>query len=129
MITANLDRLDEGNSEDLNQSITMLSTEDLKANNQVAYSRVFDAIFKVLKKQNFWQPVDGSEVQKPKYLSNIQHFINTYCKSKEWSENEKTLIKSDKKLSVWIYNSLVEKKLISDQNNKVTFNQIEICNL
>ena len=31
----------------------MLSTEDLKANNQVAYDRVFEAIFKTLKKQNF----------------------------------------------------------------------------
>ena len=97
LITANLDRLDEGNSEDLNWNLTMLSTEDLKATNQVLYDRVSDTIFKVLKKQNFWQPVNGSEVQKPKYLSNIQHFINTYCKSKEWSDNEKTLIKSDKK--------------------------------
>ena len=129
MITANLDRLEEGNSEVLNQNITMLSTEGLQANNQVAFNRVFDSIFKVLKKQNFWQPVDGNEVQKPKYLSNIQHFINTYYKSKEWSENEKTLIKSDKKLNIWIYNSLVEKKLMSDYNNKVKFNQIEICNL
>ena len=83
MITVNLDRLEEGNSEILNQNITMLSTEDLKANSQVALNGVFDAIFKVLKKQNFLRPVDGSEVQKPKYLSNIQHFINTYYKSKE----------------------------------------------
>ena len=129
MITANLDRLEEGNSEILNQNITMLSTEDLKANSQVAYNTVFDAIFKVLKKQNFLQPVDGSEVQKPKYLSNIQHFINTYYKSKEWSENEKTLIKSFKKLSVWIYNNLVDRKIMSDYNNKVKLNQNEIKNL
>ena len=50
IITANLGRLEEGNSEILNQNITMLSTEDLKSNNQVIYNRVFNSIFKILKK-------------------------------------------------------------------------------
>ena len=53
MIATNLERQEVGNLEVLNQNITTQSTEDLKENNQIAYNGVFDAIFKVLKKQNF----------------------------------------------------------------------------
>ena len=89
MITAHLERSDVGKSESMNQ------------NNQDAYNKTFNAIFKTLYEQNFWQPSDGNRIQKPKYLSNIQSFINEYAKSKEWSENEKTLIKSEKKTKIY----------------------------
>ena len=113
MITAHLERSDDGKS------------ESMKQNNQDAYN-TFNDVFKFLLEQKLLQPSDGNKIQKSKYLSNIQSFINEYAKSKEWSEEDKTLIKSDKKLNATVYNSLVEKKLISDKNNIVEFNQAEI---
>ena len=107
------------------KSLEKISNDNNSSTHKI-FKQVFDSVFKTLQEQNFWQSSDGNKIQKPKYLSNIQHFINQYSKSKEWSEDEKTLIKLDKKLNLAVYNSLVEKKLINDKNNIVEFNQTEI---
>ena len=60
-----------------------LSTDDLKTKYNETFTKIFNAIFKIIIKQNFLLPVNGGETQKPKYINNIQHFIKTYSKSKE----------------------------------------------
>ena len=129
MVTVNKDKLiaEWGSISDKN--LKNLNNDNSNSSTYKSFGKVLYAIFKTLREQNFWQPLDGSKIQKPKYLSNIQHFINQYAKSKEWNEEEKNLIKSDKKLNLAIYNSLVEKKIVCDRNNIVEFNQTEIDNL
>ena len=128
MVTVNKDRLIAECSSISDKSLKKSSNDNSNSSTYKCFEKVYNAIFKTLCEQNFWQPLDGSKIQKPKYLSNILHFINQYAKSKEWSEDEKNLIKLDKKLNVAVYNSLVEKKLISDKNNFIEFNQTEIDN-
>ena len=128
MITVNKFKLSIENSSISDKSFKSL-LDDSNSSTYKCFEQVFNNVFKILYEQNFWQPSNESRIQKPKYLNNIQHFINQYSKSKEWREDEKTLIKSDKKLNLAVYNSLVEKKLISDRNNFVEFNQTEIDNL
>ena len=67
-----------------------------------------------------------ANISKPKYLSNINHLLRTYSLSKDWSENEKALIKTDRVINLKIYNTLVQSKYLSDSNNIVKFNQTEI---
>ena len=129
MVTINKDKLIAEWSSISDKSLKNLINDNSNLSTHKIFKLVFDAVFKTLCEQNFWKPLDGSKIQKPKYLSNIQHFINQYSKSKEWSEDEKILIKSGKKLNAAVYNSLVEMKLISDRNNIVEFNQTEIKNL
>ena len=124
-----LKRLEEGDSENHNKSNIIPSTCDKKAYIQEAYGLIFSAIFKNLKSQNFCQQLNGEEIEKPKYLSIIQEFIDTYSKSKMCMESEKAIIKSDRKLNIQIYNSLVEMRLVSDHNNKIKFHQTEIDNI
>ena len=106
-----------------------LSTDDLKTKYNETFTKIFNAIFKILIKQNFLLPVNGGETQKPKYINNIQHFIKTYSKSKEWNENEKALAISEKQLSMLIFEKLVGMKLISENKNKIEFNLLEISNI
>ena len=106
-----------------------LSTDDLKTKYNETFTKIFNAIFKIIIKQNFLLPVNGGETQKPKYINNIQHFINVYSKAKEWSEDEKTLIIPKNQLSILIFEKLVEMKLISVNKNKIEFNIQEINNI
>lgn len=129
MEIAKLKRLEEGDSENDNKSNIIPSICDKKAYIQEAYGLIFSAIFKNLKSQNFCQQLDGEEIEKPEYLSIIQEFIDTYSKSKMCMESEKAIIKSDGKLNIQIYNSLVEMRLVSDHNNKIKFHQTEIDNI
>ena len=128
MVTINKFKLTMENSSISDKSFKS-SLNDSNSSTYKCFEQVFSAILKTLCKQNFWQPMDGSKIQKPKYLSNILHFIKQYSKLKEWSEDEIALIKSDTKLNLAVYNSLVEMKLISDEKNIVEFNQTEINNL
>ena len=128
MVTVNKDKLIAECSSISDKSFKSLPDDKSNSINYKCFKQVFNAVFKILCEQNFWKPLDGNKIQKPKYLNNIMHFIKQYSKSKVWSDDEKELIKSDKKLNLAVYNVLVEKKLISDRNNIVEFNQTEIDN-
>ena len=67
-----------------------------------------------------------ANISKPKYLNNVNHLLRTYSWSKDCSENEKELIKEDKRINIKIYNTLVKGKYLSDSKNIVQFNQTEI---
>ena len=97
IVTVNKDKLIGEFNPISNKSLKILSDDKSNSITHKSFEQINNAVFKILKEQNFWQSSDGNKMQKPKYLSNIQHFINQYSKSKEWSEDDKTLIKLDKK--------------------------------
>ena len=129
MVTVNKDKLKEEYKSTGIISLKKLSDDNSNSSIGKYFGQVFNAVLKILKKQNFRQPSDCRIMKKPNYLNKIQHLLTQYTKSKEWSEELSDLIKLDKKLNFDVYNLLVEKKLISDKNNFVELNQTEIENL
>ena len=129
MVKIDKERLRFGTNAAFCMNYYKLSTDDLKIKFNEAFTKIFDVIFKILIKQNFLMPVNGGETQKPKYINNIQHFLMTYSKSKEWDEDEKALAISKKQLSMLIFEKLVGMKLISENKNKIEFNLLEISNI
>ena len=83
MITVNKDRLKEEFNSISDKSLKNLINDNSNLSIHKSFEQINNAVFKTLREQNFCQPLDGNQLQKPKYLSNIQHFINQYSKSKE----------------------------------------------
>ena len=119
----NLDRL----REEIN--ITNIKVPiNISENNRNTYLRIFSEVLKILQKNNFAQPDDGT-TSETRYLNNIQHFINNYANKNKWSLEEKNLIKKDERINKMIFDSLIEMKLIQTKLNIIEFNQYEISNL
>ena len=122
MVYVNLDRLKGG---------LLISSENtsfsLSENNIKTYWRIFAEIFKILQKNKFWEP-EGT-ITKAHYLNNIQHFINNYSCSNKWNSVEKNFIKMNKGINIYIFETLVELKLIKLKLNEIEFDQLEISNI
>ena len=123
MIKINLDNLRNDFNRADNNSCDILSNNDL-----VIYNKIFIAIFKVLRSNNFWKPEDGV-TSKTRYLNNIQHFVSNYSISNKCTSEEKKLINVNKLISQNILDSLIEMKLIKINKNIIEFNQFEMLNL
>ena len=123
MININQDKLRE------EISITSIKSPiNTSEDNKNTYLKIFSETFKILQKNNFAQPVDGT-TSETRYLNNIQHFINNYANSNKWSLEEKNIIKKDKGINKMIFDYLVEMKLIQTKLNIIEFNQFEISNI
>ena len=79
--------------------------------------------------QNFYKPIEGAQTTKSKYLNNIQHLIKNYSNSKEWSEHEKILIKTEKGLKFAIFDLLKKNKVLKEDDIFIEFDEVEIRNL
>ena len=60
------------------------------------------------------------------YFHNIKKTIEDYSKWRKWSKIFLQLILRKNKIQLHVFNKLVKLKLITDNNNILTFNQIEI---
>ena len=122
MININLDKLREEINTTNNKSPINISE-----NNKNIYLKIFSEVFKILQKNNFAQPEDGT-TSETSYLNNIQCFINNYAMSNKWSLEEKDVIKKDRRINQVVLDSLIQLKLVRINNEKIEFNLFEISN-